>query len=222
MKISNDSDYHKKCILICAGELDTGKQHIERCGNDIVIAVDGGYDYCRELGIVPDILIGDLDSIRDTDSLKDMGCEVLRLPREKDDTDTIAAIRKGIELGCDEFILYGAMGGRIDHYFANIQALLFIKRHGANGRMLGSFGEIFIIENEIVSLGCRESGTVSLFVMGDIAEGVTITGLYYEVHGVELTNDYPIGISNEFCGREACISIEDGVLVCMISAGDSR
>lgn len=210
----------EKCILFCAGEFDPASHEIDVNQDTLVIAVDGGMTYCRELGIVPDIAIGDFDSASDedkayTDSVTGT-MSVIRLPKEKDDTDTIAAIRKGLELGCREFILYGATGGRIDHYFANIQALLFIKHHGAEGKIVGSDTDIFIIENESVVFEQKDKGTISLFVLGDKAENVTVKGLYYEVESVELTNDYPIGISNEFCGKEATVSVGNGALVCMV------
>jgi len=218
-----------KCILFCAGDFDITKHKdsiLQMCKSDseicektVVIAADGGLAYCRECGIHPDIVIGDFDSASDLDKeyiVSSEAAEVIKLPCEKDDTDTIAAIRKGLELGCDEFIIYGATGGRIDHYLANIQTLLFIRHHGAVGRLIGNDCEIFVIENETVNLGVQEHGTVSLFALGDKAEGVTIKGLYYEVEETILTNDYPIGVSNEFCGREACVSVKKGALVCTL------
>lgn len=216
----------EKCILFCAGEFDAdsmlltaGCDELNADGN-IVIAVDGGLSYCRQLKLVPDIIIGDFDSAsledrKYSDNAEDE-FEVVRLPKEKDDTDTVAAIRQGLELGCKEFVLYGATGGRIDHYFANIQALLLIKHKGGNGLIVGRDFDIFVIENETFTLKARDKGTVSLFVLGDKAENVTIKGLYYEVENVELTNDYPIGVSNEFCGKEAVISVGNGALVCMV------
>lgn len=227
----------KKCIMVCAGELDVRKTDIITEDADILIAVDGGLAYCRQLSLKPDVIIGDFDSaseedrayiqdIKDTGTSKNAsgdeadcdnaGTSIFELPKEKDDTDTIAAIRKGLELGCTLFYIYGATGGRIDHYFANIQALLFIKHHGAEGRLIGNGCELFVIENETVDLGCKQTGTVSLFVLGDRAQGVTIDGLYYEVKDVELTNDYPIGISNEFCGKNAIVTVDNGALICMV------
>jgi len=211
-------NYMSRCILFCAGEFDIKNIDHDICSDSTVIAVDGGVGYCRRLNIRPDIIIGDLDSASDDDVrfIEESDSSLIRLPHEKDDTDTIAAIKKGLELGCNEFLLYCAAGGRIDHYFANIQALMYIKYHGAEGRIIGSDTEIFIIENQTVILEAREKGTVSLFAMGDRAEGVTIKGLYYQVENAVITNDFPIGISNEFCGNRAKISVVNGALVCMI------
>jgi len=220
----------KKCILFCAGDFDANVSvpdikrriaEIDHVSSDfVVIAADGGIGYSKMAGLTPDVLIGDFDSATEAEKEYVNNCSdnavVLKLPCEKDDTDTIAAIRKGLELGCDEFIIYGATGGRIDHYLANIQTLLFIRHHGAVGRLVGNDCEIFIIENETVYLGKHEHGTVSLFALGEKAEGVTIKGLYYEVEESILTNDYPIGVSNEFCGREASVSVKQGALVCTL------
>ena len=210
----------KTCILVCAGEFDAQKQKIADCSDGIVIAVDGGITYCRQLGILPDMIIGDFDSASAEDKVFITNTvnpeNVVKLPAEKDDTDTVAAIRLGLKLGCKEFFIYGATGGRIDHYFANIQALLLIKHNGANGRIIGKDFDIFIIENECITLKSKDKGTVSIFALGDKAEHVSIKGLYYEVEDVELTNDYPIGVSNEFCGQDAVITVGNGALVCMI------
>lgn len=212
-------DTYNKCILVCAGELDKERKSIPDVENSLVIAVDGGLGYCNVLGIKPDIIIGDFDSASPEDKLamtELSNVTVKKLPCEKDDTDTIAAIREGLERGFKEFVLYAAHGGRIDHYFANIQALLFIRHHGAVGRIIANDFEIFIIENETVELEARDKGTVSLFAMGENAEDVTIKGLYYEVESTSIRNDYPIGISNEFCGKDVSITVGKGALVCML------
>lgn len=214
----------KKCILFCAGEFKPECYRVEDIKNQIdeetlVVAVDGGLTICRLLNIYPDMIIGDFDSASDDDKLfieKSIDIQIVKLPKEKDDTDTIAAVRRALEYGCKEFLLYGAAGGRIDHYFANIQTLLLIKHNGANGIIKADDSELFVIENESVTLTKRDKGTVSLLVLGDRAEEVSIQGLYYEVDKVLLTNDFPIGVSNEFCGKEATISVQNGALLCVV------
>lgn len=213
----------KKCILICAGELNTaGLKHIP-ITNELVIAVDGGLGYCRTLDIEPDIILGDFDSAEEEDFSiirgwsEDKPDSVITLPCEKDDTDTIAAVKLGFEKGCTEFELYGAMGGRMDHYVANLQTLFYIKHHGGNAKMIDGSGETFIIENETVNFDELETGTISLFAFGGKAEGVSIRGLYYEADDISLTVDFPLGVSNKFIGEDAFVTVSDGSLLCIKS-----
>lgn len=212
----------KKCMLICAGVFDGEGICIAPDEDTLVIAVDGGYSLCNRLAIAPDILIGDFDSaciedIKAQNGAEGNTIEVIRLPHEKDDTDTMAAVRIAIDRGAREIELYGASGGRPDHFFANLQTLLFIKHNGADGRIIDGSGEAFIIENEQVTLENREDTYVSLFSLGEKARGVTIRNLYYEVENALLSWDYPIGVSNEFIGKAATVSVSDGALLCILT-----
>lgn len=191
--------------------------------DDYVIAVDGGLSYCGILGVEPDLIVGDLDSINDREKLaveqlkQTMPEKVLRLPECKDDTDMLAAIKRGLELGYTDFRIYAATGGRFDHTLANIQCLLYLKNHGAVGYLVDGAGMILVLQNEAVHFRKELEGNMSLFALTKEAKGVTIRGMKYPMENGVITNDFPIGISNEFLGEEAEVSVEDGELVCMIS-----
>lgn len=210
-----------KCIIIGAGDLTMGELAVKE--EDYVIAVDGGLSYCGILAVEPDIIIGDFDSVNEQEraaieSLKEQVPElIIQLPPEKDDTDMLAGIKHGLELGYRDFRIYAGTGGRFEHTFANIQCLLYLKNHGATGYLVDGTGMILVLQNEAVHLNKNLEGYLSLFALGKEAKGVSIRGMKYLLENATLTNDYPIGISNEFVGEEAVISVEDGELVCMIS-----
>ena len=120
------------CYIFGAGDFD-GLE--ERPGaEDYVIAADGGYTACRRAGVEPQLLLGDFDSLAEVPALP----HVERVPVEKDDTDMMLAIKRGLERGETLFHLYGGMGGqRTDHTVANLQALLYLADHGAEGWLHG-------------------------------------------------------------------------------------
>ncbi len=211
----------KKCIIIGAGDLTMGEIALEE--EDLCIAVDGGLSYCPVLNIEPDVIIGDFDSVSEQEKeaieeLKEqIPHRIIQLPQEKDDTDTLAALKYGLERGYTDFRIYAGTGGRFDHTLANIQCLLYLKNHGANGYLIDGTGMILVLQNESVGFRKELEGYLSLFAMGKEAKGVTIQGMKYPLKRHTLTNDFPVGISNEFIGEAATISVEDGELVCMIS-----
>lgn len=209
-----------KCIVIGAGELTVGE--IQVTEGDLVIAVDGGLDYCDFLQLEPDLILGDFDSVSEKSAAVMEKLEaqiperILRLPREKDDTDTLAALKEGLRRGYQEFRIYGGTGGRLEHTLANIQCLLYLKRQGAAGYLMDGNGMIFVIENETVRFQKGLWGYLSLFAMSAEVRGVTIEGLKYPLDKAVIRNDFPIGVSNEFTGREAAITVEKGQLACVI------
>lgn len=209
-----------KCMIIGAGDLTMGEITVGE--EDYVIAVDGGLSYCGILNVEPDKIIGDFDSVseKEKEAIRSLQEKVpglvMELPVEKDDTDMLAALKYGLELGYTDFRIYAGTGGRFDHTLANIQCLLYLKNQGATGYLVDGTGMILVIQNEAVHFRKELEGYLSLFSLGKEAKGVTIRGLKYPLEDYTLTNDYPIGISNEFIGEESSIQVEEGELVCMI------
>ena len=210
-----------KCIVIGAGDLTLGNIAVGE--EDFVIAVDGGLGYCGVLEVEPDLLIGDFDSVSEEEEKavrlleQDIPDRVIRLAREKDGTGMLAALKEGLARGYRQFHIYAGTGGRFDHTLANIQCLLYLKKRDAVGYLIDGTGMMLVICGEAVHFRRNLEGTLSLFSLGEKANGVTISGMKYELENAVLTNDFPIGISNEFIGEEAMISVEEGELVCMIS-----
>ncbi len=210
-----------KCIVIGAGDLTVGSINVGE--DDLVIAVDGGLNYCSVLEVEPDLILGDFDSVsqEQKDALLELQQQipdrVIALKPEKDDTDMLAALKLGLEFGYTNFQIYAATGGRLEHTLANIQCLLYLKNKDAVGYIMDGNGMIFVMQNEEVKLRNTLEGYLSIFSLGKCASGVTIKGMKYELDNDTLTNDFPIGISNEFIGRESLIRVEDGEIVCILS-----
>ncbi len=176
---------------------------------DFLIAADKGYAALRDAGIAPDLILGDFDSLGYTPE----GANVLSHSPIKDDTDLLLAIRWAMERGWRRFVIYGALGGaRLDQTVASFQTLRFLAEHAAHGRLVGDGWNVMLLQNSALRFPSTASGWLSLFVSGDEAKGVTLRGLKYELTDAALTCALPLGVSNEFLGREARIRVEDGAL----------
>ena len=200
-----------RCVIFCAGGFGGLMEPLRE--GDFVIAADGGVKHVESLGIRPDIILGDFDSL----GYAPEGAEVY--PVEKDDTDAMLAARRGLEKGCREFLFYGSLDGpRLDHTVANLQMLRFLADSGATGRLLGLRQQVTLLRNGKLTLPPRGTGDISLFAFGGEARGVTIKGLKYELEKGELTPSFPLGVSNSFVGKSAEISVDDGdiLIVCDI------
>lgn len=179
---------------------------------DFVIAADGGYAALEALGVKANLVVGDFDSLGFVPEAE----EIVQHPVRKDDTDTLLAIRLGLERGYRNFVITGALGGRLDHSFANLQALLFLRDHGARGVLYGdSFAATAVTNGSITVEG---EGTLSVFTMDATARGVFLRDVSYPLENAELTNSFPLGVSNEFIGKPAVIGVEQGTLLVMWQA----
>lgn len=210
-----------KCILVCAGDLTVGSIPVSE--GDYVIAVDGGLMYCESLGIEPDLIVGDFDSLTDSfaEALKEIESKfpekVVRLNPMKDDTDTMAALKIGIEKGFEIFYMYGCGGGRLEHTIANIQSLIYLKDRGLKGYIMEGEGMTFVIRNESVSFKETMEGFISLFALDPVIKGVTEKGLKYTLEKSELTYGFPLGVSNEFTGVLSEIVVESGTALVVVN-----
>ena len=176
---------------------------------DFLIAADKGYEALRNAGIAPDLIMGDFDSLGFTPE----GENVLPHSPIKDDTDLLLAIRWAMERGWRRFVIYGALGGkRLDQTVASFQTLRFLAEHGATGRLIGDGWNVTLLQNAALRFPASAAGWLSVFVSGDTARGVTLRGLKYELTDATMTCAMPLGVSNEFLGKEARISVADGAL----------
>lgn len=197
----------KRCIIIAAGDRECYIPPF--ADEDYIIAADGGFKACEELGIKPQLAVGDWDSLKKIP--KD--CPVLELPEEKDDTDTLAAVKIGIEKGFDEFhIFFGTGGKRVDHTLANIQCLLFLSKRGKRGYLYFKESVITAVTNGSVRFMNNVQGDLAVLAADGTAHGVTEKGLKYSLDNAEMPCDFPFGISNSFTGQESEISVKDGSL----------
>ena len=197
----------KTCIIFCAAEFDGLLLPIPE--DALVIAADGGLRHTEGLGLTPDVILGDFDSLGYVPG------DAQVYPVEKDDTDAMLAVRVGLERGCDRFLLYGAMDGpRLDHTVANFQTLAFLSTHGARGWLIGRDYIATVLHGDTVEFSEEATGIFSLFCLGGGAE-VSIRGLHYELDRGTLTPDFPLGVSNHFAGRPAEITAHSGLVLAM-------
>ena len=195
------------CYIVGAGE--NHGIHFSPCANDLVIAADAGFQVLEQNGIKMDLVIGDFDSLPFVPKHPD----VITLKKEKDDTDMRAAVLEGLKAGYETFHIYGGTGGRIEHTIANMQLLAELSSGGKRGFLFGRDYIITALTNGTFIFPDHVSGYVSVFAHSDRAEGVWLKGLKYELQDAVLSNSYPLGVSNEFIGKESSISVKAGTLL---------
>ena len=177
--------------------------------NDMFICADGGYNIIESVGIIPDVIIGDMDSIRGSFPEK---VKVIRYPKNKDKTDLHLCIDYAIENKCDEIILLSALGGRVDHSIANIIALKYIADNHATGMILTAKNAVYLTTDRI-TLKKGEYNYISLIPLSERIEGVTTKGLKYPLSNFTLKQTDNLGISNEFISDIATITLRKGSLL---------
>ena len=194
----------KTCVIFCAGAFDGLAEPLDGA---CVIAADGGLRHVQALGLTPDVILGDFDSLGYVPDAARV------FPVEKDDTDSMLAVRHGLALGCRRFLLYGALEGpRLDHTVANLQTLQFLADRGAEGYLIGN-SVVTVVKNGNITFPPVADGLISVFCMGADAENVTIRGLQYGLEKGRLTAGFPLGVSNHFVGKESEISVQNGSLL---------
>ena len=177
---------------------------------DCVIAADLGFDSLMAYGVKPDLAVGDFDSLGHRPNHPN----VIQLPTEKDDTDRIYALRKGIELGYRRFILLGGVGGRLEHTLGNLQLLDWLAGLGGQGFLVGEkTAATGIRDGRRLAFPASMSGSLSVLCSSGTAEGVDLIGLKYPLDKHTLTSQFPLGLSNQFLGQEATVSVERGSLL---------
>ena len=206
----------KKCLVISGGDFyDAPRSLYDQA--DFVIACDKGWDYAKRLGFEPDVVIGDFDSSHLDGQGDTENCEgslkIIRLSRDKDDSDTMAGVKYAIDQGCDDFTFICAAGGRFDHFFCNIQTLSFIAERFGKARLLSEKEEITVIKNTSFEIPRREGWSLSVFSLSDNARGVGEEGTRWQLNGATMQQSAPYGLSNEWMADKAKVSVEEGTLI---------
>lgn len=199
-----------RCVIIGGANIaryDRSKAAIKP--DDFIIYCDSGLKHAEALGAEPSLIVGDFDSHDNPHS----SVETIVLPCEKDDTDTVFAVKEAIKRGFDDFLLLGVVGERLDHTLANVSILLMLDDMGLSGRIIDDYSEM-----EIVSRSSkRVDGSFKFFSILNIsgtARGITETGCKYPLKNAEITCDYQYGVSNEVLpDSEAVISLTEGRLL---------
>ena len=182
---------------------------------DFVIAADGGLAHLQRIGAKADLVLGDFDSLGHVPK----GENVLTYPPEKDDTDMMLAVKEGLRRGYGRFALLGGLGGRLGHTLANVQALMYLAKHGARGLLIGERETVTAVTDGEIRFSSAHTGYISVFCLDAPAKGVTLRGLKYPLEDAVLTSSVALGVSNEFTGAEAIVSVSSGTLVIVWSDG---
>lgn len=179
---------------------------------DFVIACDGGLAHLLKNGYLPHLAIGDFDSFSGTPTDFLPEDRIVFLPKEKDDTDCLFALKTGLSKGYRRFLLHGSLGGdRLSHTLANLSLLSFLEQNGAKGTLVGQNVLVFRMEKGQLSFKEDAKGYLSVFADEGQAK-VTLKGLKYPFSGI-LYAHTPLGVSNEFAGTAASVSVEEGSIL---------
>ena len=199
-----------RCIIV--GGADINNYDYIRTSlqsDDYVIFCDSGLKHLSSLQVKPSLIVGDFDSHENPH----LDTETIVLPCEKDDTDTVYAMKEAIKRGYDTFLLIGVIGGRLDHTLGNISMLLYLDSHGCKGTIIDDYSEMEIISSEPAYIEDKYEFFSLLNITG-CAKGITIQNAKYPLNDGEITCEYQYGVSNEvFPGKTAIVSVREGKLL---------
>lgn len=216
------TDNNKRCVILAGGSFRGSQEDINRLkAADYIICADGGGRFATQLGLKPNLLVGDFDTLtpQELQSFISAGVEIIRYPSNKDYTDTHLALLKALELGFGKIDIFAALGGRLDHEMANIMLLALPEAKEALIRILDDKQEVSLVRDRIHIQG-KIGQTVSLLPLVAEVKGIKIQGLHYQVPQGILQMGVPIGISNYFCAEQAVIEIEEGLLLVVVIHGE--
>lgn len=200
----------KRCVIVGGADIQNYAFIREKlCADDYVVFCDSGLKHLEHLQVLPSLIVGDFDSHENPH----LDVETIVLPCEKDDTDTVYAVKEAINRGFDDFLLIGVVGARLDHTLGNVSILLYLDSLGKKGSIIDDYSEMEIVSDEPVSI-CDQYSFFSLLNITGCAKGITITGAKYPLDGGEITCEYQYGISNEVLpGRTAQVAVASGKLL---------
>lgn len=178
-----------------------------------IIAADGGYSLVKQMGLSPDLLLGDFDSLKED---KPHDCEIITAAAEKDDTDVMLAVKNALSKGFEDITIAGGTGGRLDHTFANFQTLAYILKNGGRGRLLSENDETMLVGAGEYVLPKKDNMYLSLFAYGGDAV-ITTTGTKYNLTDYRLTDSFPLGVSNEIISSECRLIVIKGCILVIFS-----
>ncbi len=208
-----------KALLVSGGNIEDLNLVKELAKDvDFVIGADAGTDYCLASNLVPNIIIGDLDSIKmgNLDIVKQKEIPILKFPIEKDNTDTELALDYLIEKGFKDITIIGAIGSRIDHTLGNIFLLKKLKDKKVKGKIIDGHNIIYLIDDELI-VENRPNSYVSILPINDSGSIVSLDGFKYNLSKVQIDFSSTLGISNEIEKDFGYIKIHKGLCLVIIS-----
>ena len=203
----------RRCVIIggaSIGDYETIGAMLKP--DDYVIYCDCGLRHMDGLGVDPDLIVGDFDSY----SNPEYDTETIVLPCEKDDTDTVFAVKEALRRGFEDFLLIGVVGERLDHTLGNVSILLMLDSEGKVGTIIDDYSEMEIVSDRCEMPCIIDDSYVyfSLINISGTARGVTIRGAKYPLENAEITCEYQYGVSNEVLpGCTAEVIVGEGKLL---------
>ena len=199
-----------RCVVVGGADISNyGFIREQLCDDDFVVFCDSGLKHLEQLQVKPSMIVGDFDSHENPH----LDVETIVLPCEKDDTDTVFAVKEAIKRGFDNFLLIGVVGARLDHTLGNVSILLYLDSLGKKGCIIDDYSEMEIVSDKPVSI-CDQYAFFSLLNITGCAKGITITGAKYPLAGAEISCEYQYGVSNEVLhGEVATVSVTNGKLL---------
>ena len=200
----------KRCVIVGGADINN-YEYIRGClrEDDYIAFCDSGQKHMDNLGVKPNLIVGDFDSYENPN----LDVETIELPCEKDDTDTVFAVKEAIKRGFDEFVLIGVVGARLDHTLGNISILLHLNSLRKKAMIIDDYSLISVVSNEPEFID-DSFAYFSLINVSGKAKGVVIENAKYPLDNAEITCEYQYGISNEVMkGEFAKVSVSDGQLL---------
>ena len=200
----------KRCVIVGGADINNyGFIREQLCADDFVIFCDSGLKHLEQLQVKSSLIVGDFDSHENPH----LDVETIVLPCEKDDTDTVYAVKEAINRGFDCFLLIGVVGARLDHSLGNVSILLYLDSLGKKGYIIDDYSEMEIVSDKPVFIQ-DDCSFFSLLNISGCAKGITITGAKYPLENAEISCEYQYAVSNEVLpGKVASVSIEQGKLL---------
>ena len=209
----------RECMIIGASPIRSGRVFKEFDAREyFVICADAGFETAAQHGVVPDLIVGDFDSAK---APPPEGVKCMKLPVEKDVTDTMFAVMKGLAKGYRQFVLLGCLGGpRFDHSIASLEALRFLRDHGGQGYLADDRTKVFLLYDERLTITDMKGATVSVFPYGCASVNVSYSGLQYPLTRDDLTTGgLVMGVSNTITADKATIRVHTGTALVVIYQG---
>lgn len=200
----------KRCVIVGGADINNYSYIKSRFkDDDFVIFCDSGLKHMNSLDVYPSLIVGDFDSHENPR----LDAETIVLPREKDDTDTVFAVKEAISRGYDEFLLIGVIGARLDHTLGNVSILLYLDSIGKKGVIIDDYSEMEIVSDAPVYIDDSYAFFSLLNIFGE-AKGVFAERAKYPLADAEITCEYQYGVSNEVIpGETAEVRVKKGKLL---------
>ena len=200
-----------RALIYTGGAIDPARITEHPKSGDLLIAADSGYENAVKLGASPTVLLGDFDSLGEEKLQKiPNGIEILRVPAEKDRTDTQLAVDVALVRGAQEIVIIGGLGGRLDHALSNLAILEWLQARGVPAVINDGFNRARFVRNGGALIGRSAFTYLSLIAADPVVKGVSVKGCKYPLENAKLTRACQFAVSNEMTGNCALVEVRRG------------